>query len=95
MRNPVAAIFMSLILVTAVTAMPGSAQSQVVIVIGNGSAQPYYPPPYPYPYPYPYAGNQVVVAESQYYSGYSYPAPVYGYGAPYYARGYRPYRYGW
>jgi hypothetical protein len=38
----------------AAVGMPGSAHAQVVVIIGNGSAQPYYAqPPYPYPaYPY-------------------------------------------
>jgi hypothetical protein len=93
MRNTVVAIIAALTLVAAVIAMPSSAQSQVIIVIGNGPAQPYYPPAYPYPYPYPQ--NRVVIAEPQFYPGYGYPAPVYGYSASYYTGYYRPYRYGW
>ncbi len=41
----------STMLVAAIVGMPSSAQSQTVIIItGNGSAQPYYPQPYPYQY---------------------------------------------
>jgi hypothetical protein len=36
-----------MLVVAALVAMPSTAQSQVVIIIGNGSAQPYCPQPYP------------------------------------------------
>ena len=45
--------------------IPSSAQSQVIIIVGNG--QPYYPPPYPHPYPYDHH-----VVYGGHYSGYGY-----------------------
>jgi len=54
MRNTlVTTLSASMLMVASLVAMPSNAQSQVVIIIGNGSAQPYYPQPYPPPYPYP------------------------------------------
>src|SRR6266705_2799220 len=47
MRNTVVTMLTASMLVAAVVGMPSSAQSQVVIIIGNGSAQPYYPNSYP------------------------------------------------
>jgi hypothetical protein len=48
MRNTLVAVLSASILAgLSLVAMPSSAQSQVVIVVGNGSGQPYYPPPYP------------------------------------------------
>jgi hypothetical protein len=66
--------------VAALVGMPGSAQSQVVIIIGNGAAQPYYPPqpyPYPYAYPLPHPHHDVVYAEPCCF-------PVNGFGNGYY-----------
>jgi hypothetical protein len=72
----------STMLVTAMIGMPRSAQSQTVIIInGNGYAQPYYSEPYAYPGYYPAYGYNPA-----YYNGYY---PSYGYGY------YRPYRYGY
>ena len=51
MRHTVVAMVTAAILIAALVGMPSSAQSQVVIIIGNGAAQPNYPPPYPSPYP--------------------------------------------
>jgi hypothetical protein len=54
MRNTlVTTLSASMLMVASLVAMPSNAQSQVVIIIGNGTAQPYYPQPYPPPYPYP------------------------------------------
>ena len=36
----------STVLLAAMVGMPSNAQSQTIIIIGNGSAQPYYPQPY-------------------------------------------------
>lgn len=66
MRNTLVTMLTASILVAAaVVGMPSSAQSQVIIIVGNG--QPYYPPPYPHPYPY---DRHVVFGG--YYSGYGY-----------------------
>lgn len=55
MRNTlVTTLSASMLVLAALAAMPRNAQSQVIIIVGNGSAQPYYPPPYPLPRPYPY-----------------------------------------
>ncbi len=66
------------------------ARSQVVVIIGNGSAQPYYPNPYPYPY------QPRVYAEPTLYGdpGYDGYADS-GYYQSYYNGYYRPYRYGY
>lgn len=67
-----------LITITAATSiatlagMPSSARSQVVIIIGNGAAQPYYSQPYPYPFPYPHPHHDVVYAEPCCYAAYGY-----------------------
>jgi hypothetical protein len=62
----------STMLVTAMIGMPRSAQSQTVIIInGNGYAQPYYSEPYAYP---------------GYYPAYGYAGPYY-YGRPYWNPG--------
>ena len=71
MRNTVVMLAASM-LVSAVVEMPSSAQSQVVVIIGNGSAQPYYPQPYAY--------------TPGYYPAYGYAGPYY-YGGPYWNPG--------
>ena len=73
MRNTVVTLVAMSTLVAAMVGMPGSAQSQVVVIIGNGHGQPYYPPPYPYPYP------PVVYGEPSLYPAYRPPAYVNGY----------------
>jgi hypothetical protein len=83
MRNTlVTALSASILAGLSLVAMPSSAQSQVVIVIGNGAGQPYYPPPYPpplpLPYPQPYVHTQVLYSGGVY-PGWGYPAPGYGY----------------
>ena len=92
MRNTVVAMVAASTLVAALVGMPGSAQSQVIVIIGNGPGQPYYTQPYPYPYPYPYP--RVVYGEPSYYSPYGFPAPVYGNFNGNYYNGYRPNGYG-
>ncbi len=89
MRHTVVTLVATSILVAAsLVATPSNAQSQVIIIVGNGSAQPYYPP-YPYPYPHPHTH---VVYGGGYYPGYGYPGYYNGYsngyyGAAYYALG--------
>jgi len=68
-----------MLMVASLVAMPSNAQSQVVIIIGNGSAQPYYPQPYP-PTHVLYGGG--------FYPGYGYRASDYGYYNGYYGGGY-------
>jgi hypothetical protein len=102
MRNTVVTLVATSALVAAMVGMPSSAQSQVVVIIGNGPGQPYYAQPYPPPYPYPYP--PVVYAEPSLYPAYRPPAYVNGYnnggynnGGYYnggYYNGYRPYVYG-
>jgi hypothetical protein len=88
MRNTVVTMLTASMLVAAVVGMPSSAQSQVVIIIGNGSAQPYYPNPYPYQ-PRAYA-EPTLYGESGYYPEYA----ENGYAASGYYNGYyRPHRY--
>lgn len=100
----------SMLVIASLVATPSNAQSQVIIIIGNGSAQPYYPPPYPHPYPHPYEHTHVLYGAG-YYPQYGYPTSDYGggyypqYGHPtsdygyyngYYNGGYdRHYGYGW
>jgi hypothetical protein len=97
MRNTVVTLVATSALVAAMVGMPSSAQSQVVVIIGNGPGQPYYAQPYPPPYPYPYP--PVVYAEPSLYPAYRPPAYVNGYNnggynnGGYY-NGYRPYGYG-
>jgi hypothetical protein len=44
MRNTlVTTLSASMLVLAALVAMPRNAQSQVIIIVGNGSAQPYYP----------------------------------------------------
>ena len=99
MRRTFVTMAAAAIVIAAVIGMPGSASAQVVIIVGNGAAQPYYPPyPYPYPFPQPFPQQQVV------YGGYY---PSFGYVAAsnrhysrhrngYYGGGYYPsYGYGW
>ncbi len=84
------------IVIAASIGMPTSASSQVVIIIGNGAAQPYYAQPYPYAYPqHPYPFPHVIYREP--YPAYGYSAGYYNaYDNGYYGNGYyRPYRYGW
>jgi len=46
MRNTlVAALSASILAGLSLVAIPSAAQSQVIIVVGNGSGQPYYPQP--------------------------------------------------
>jgi len=90
MRNTlVAALSASILAGLSLVAIPSTAQSQVIIVVGNGSGQPYYPPPFPPPLPYPpYLHTPVL------YGGGGYPGYGYGYGYPasgygcYYGGGY-------
>jgi hypothetical protein len=72
MRHTVVATVTAAIVVAALVGMPSSAQSQVVIIIGNGAAQPYNPQPYPYPYPPP---RQHVVYGAPYYPNYGMTQP--------------------
>jgi hypothetical protein len=97
MRTVVTVVATALLVVTTLFGMPSCAQSQVIVIIGNGSAQPYYPPP-PYQYPTPYPNPQVVYGAGYYYPGYL--ASQYGYNYSYYngyhgGGFYRPYGYGW
>ena len=98
MRNTlVTALSASLLAGASLVAIPSSAQSQVVIVIGNGSGQPYFPPPFPapLPFPQPYVHTQVLYGGG-FYPGYGYPTPGYGYyggygySNAYYDGGYYP-----
>jgi hypothetical protein len=99
MRHTVVATVTAAIIIAALVGMPSSAQSQVIIIIGNGAAQPYYPQPYPHPY---LAPRQHVVYGAPYNPAYGYVASDYGYVATDYGynNGYnngfnRPYGYGW
>ncbi len=85
MRHTIPAILTgSTILLATLVGMPSSAQSQTVIIInGNGSAQPY---SQPYLYPYPY-DHHVVYAEPPVYGEPGY-YPQYGYAASRYYNGY-------
>ncbi len=70
-------------------AIPSDAKSQVVVIIGNGAAQPYYPAPHPVPYPYPYPHpypHPHVLYGAGFYPGYV--APNYSYYSAYYGGGY-------
>jgi len=90
MRNTlVTALSASFLAGASLVSMPSSAQSQVVIVIGNGSGQPYFPPPFPAPLPspQPYVHTQVLYGGG-FYPGYGYPTPGYGYYGGYYGGGY-------
>jgi len=90
MRNTlVTALSASLLAGASLVAIPSSAQSQVVIVIGNASGQPYFPPPFPapLPFPQPYVHTQVLYGGG-FYPGYGYPTPGYGYYGGYYGGGY-------
>jgi hypothetical protein len=71
-----------MLVLASIVAMPSSAQSQVVIIIPNGAAQPYYQPQYPVPYSQP-----TVVYGGGYYPGYAYRPYGYGYNG-YYNGGY-------
>jgi hypothetical protein len=102
MRHTLVHTITAVLLVAALIGMPGIARSQVVIIIGNGAAQPYYPQPYPPPYPYPH--RHVVYGGPGYYPDYAgygdyggYDNGGYNNGGYYngYAGYYRPYRYGW
>ena len=85
MRHTVPTILTaSTMLLVAMVGMPNSAKSQTVIIIGNGSAQPYYPNPYPYPYQPRVYAEPTLYGESSYYPEYT------GYD---YTGYYRPYRY--
>ena len=86
MRRTVPTILTGTMLVVAMIGMPTSANSQTVIIIGNGAA------PYPYAYAPPAYAAPTYYAEPGYY-GYGYAAsgyyPAYGYGY------YRPYGWGY
>ena len=84
MRNTlVTTLSASMLVLAAVMAVPTSAQSQVVVIIGNGGGQPYYPQPYVAPYSQP-----TVVYSGGYYPGYAYRPYGYGYYNGYYGVGY-------
>ena len=102
MRNTlVSTLLASMFGFASMMAIPSDAKSQVVVIIGNGAAQPYYPAPHPVPYPYPrpypyphvlygagsYPGYGYATSDYSYYSagGYGYPS---GYYDGYYDRGY-------
>ena len=92
MRNTlVTALSASILAGLSLVALPSSAQSQVIIVVGNGSGQPYYPPPYlpplPLPYPQPFVHTQVLYGGGGGYPGFGYGYPASGYGY-YYGGGY-------
>lgn len=105
MRRMFVAMVAAAIAIAASIGMPGSASAQVVVIIGNGAAQPYYAQPFPYANPFPYAhpfpyaqpfsAPHVVYREP--YPAYGYAAGYYGaYGNGYYGNGYhQPYDYGW
>jgi hypothetical protein len=95
-RNTVVAMLTASTLVAAVAATPTNAYSQVIIVVGNGYAQPNYAQPQPYPYLPPTPYQQPAPVIYNYSGGYGYPgayagpAPViynysggYGYPAAY------------
>ncbi len=95
-QTVVTLIATSMLVVASLVAIPSNAQSQVIIIVGNGSAQPYYPP-YPYPYPHPYPHTHVVYGGG-YYPEYGYPGYGYynGYSNGYYGAAYSaPYGYGY
>ena len=87
MRSIIATTLTASTLVAAAIGIPSSAQAQVVIIIGNGAAQPYYTQPYAYAQPYAYTPRTAVVYGGSYYPGYysgyyprySYPVADYGY----------------
>jgi hypothetical protein len=90
MRNRlVTALSASVLAALSLAAMPSSAQSQVVIIVGNGAAQPYFPPyPVPLPYPQPFVHTQVLYGGGGY-PGWGYPTSGYGdYGGYYGGYGY-------
>jgi hypothetical protein len=89
MRNTlVTALSVSLLTGLSLVAMPSSAQSQVIIVVGNGSGQPFYPPyPVPLPYPQPFVHTQVLYGGGVY-PGWGYPTSGYGYSGYYGGGGY-------
>ncbi len=92
MRHTVPTILTaSTMLLTAMVGMPSNAQSQTIIIIGNSSAQPYYPNPYPYPYQSRVYAEPTFYGESGYYPQYGYAASGYynGYSG-YYSGYYRP-----
>ena len=89
MRNTLVTAFSaSMLAALSLVAMPSSAQSQVVIVVGNGAGQPYFPPPFsvPLPYPQPFVHTQVLYSGG--YPGWGYPTSGYGYYGGYYGGGY-------
>ena len=101
MRPAFVAMVTAAIVIAALIGMPGNASAQVVVIIGNGAAQPYYPPPFPYAYPRPFPNQNVVYGAPGYYPGYLgvgsgyYGAYYNGYNG-YNGNGYhQPYQYGW
>ena len=94
MRNTVVAMLTASTLVAAVAAAPTSAHSQVIIVMTNGYAQPYYAQPQPYPYLPPAPYQQPAPVIYNYSGGYGYPGAYAGYYNGYYNGYYRPY-WGW
>lgn len=98
MRITFFALLTASAMVAAVFGMPGSAQAQVIIIIGNGStaAPPYYPRPYPYPYQPRVYAEPTLYGEPGFDAEYAengYAAT--GYYQSYYNGYYRPYRYGY
>jgi hypothetical protein len=98
MRNTVVAMLTASTLVAVVAAAPTSAHSQVIIVMTNGYAQPYYAQPQPYPYLPPTTYQQPAAVIYNYAGGYGNPVAYTGYNNGYnngYYNGYyRPY-WGW
>ncbi len=104
MKHTALTMLTASMLVTAVVGIPSSARSQVVVIIGNGSAQPYYPNPYPYPYQPRVYAEPTLYGEPGYYPEYAengyaasgYYNGHYGYYRPYRYWGHRPWGYrGW
>ncbi len=98
MRRTFVTMVTAAIVIAALIGMPSNASAQVVIIIGNGASQPYYPPPYPYPHPHPYPNQHVVYGGPGYYPGYVQAGNGYydGYYNGYYGNAYyQPYQYGW
>lgn len=98
MRNTLVTMVLATMLIgAAVMGRPTAAQSQVIVIVGNGQAyypQPYaYPQPYPYPHPYPYSypyHHHIVYGGYPAYGYYSLPYP-YPYHDPVVYGGYPEY----
>jgi hypothetical protein len=91
------------IAIAASIGMPSGAAAQVVVIIGSGAAQPYYPPPFPFPYVQPFAQPfpRVVYGGPGYFPAYGRALAVGngyygGYNNGYYGNGYyQSYGAGW